>query len=73
MKFTHLCNRGRAQQWASVVLVGRLQGHAGMEAHAESAESRDSRLGQRPDRASTDTYSVALVAPVEIPPSTRSV
>ena len=68
--------RSQQRQGATVgfVCLGRkAQGHAGMEAHAESAGYRDSGLGQRPDYASTDRHSVALVAPVEIPPSTRSV
>jgi hypothetical protein len=56
-----------------VGLGRKAQGHAGMEVHAESTGSRDSGLGQRPDYGRTDSYSVALVAPVEMPPSTRSV
>jgi hypothetical protein len=63
-------------QDATVGLVGlgrKAQGHAGMEAHAESTGSRDSRAGQKRDCANVAPYRVAFVAPVEIPPSTRSV
>ncbi len=73
MRFTDVCNRGRTRQRGFVCLGRKAQGHPGMEGNAESARSRDSRFGRSPDYASADSYSVALVAPVEIPPSTRSV